>query len=56
MYLIYHAENPFFEKFKVNDRPWPWNENREKWNQTLRKTLSLIFFNTCILIPCLTIG
>jgi hypothetical protein len=32
LYIIYHLEHPFFEKFKTNDKPWPWQEDREKWN------------------------
>ena len=27
-YLIYHLEHPFFEQYKANTQPWPWNQNK----------------------------
>jgi hypothetical protein len=24
MYLIYHIELPFFERYKISNEPWPW--------------------------------
>lgn len=25
MWVIYHIELPFFERYKINSNPWPWN-------------------------------
>ena len=48
-YVFYHIKHPKIEQFKVSDRPWPWDENPEKWRNLLRETLPVIFFNMVIL-------
>ena len=40
-FLIYKLEHPFFEKYKVNDNPWPWKENYEEWQKMLWRTLKV---------------
>jgi sterol desaturase/sphingolipid hydroxylase (fatty acid hydroxylase superfamily) len=27
MWGVYHVEHLFFEKYKINSKPWPWYEN-----------------------------
>ncbi len=51
MYVIYHLEWEFFERYRVNDYEWPWNIDRPKWISFLKKTLGLVFFNQFVLIP-----
>ena len=51
MYVIYHLELPFFERYKVNDRPWPWNNKNEDWNGMLYKTIKQLLFNHLLILP-----
>ena len=51
MWVIYNLEWPFFERYKVLDRPWPWNEDQEKWRIMLKKTILLLFVNQVIILP-----
>jgi sterol desaturase/sphingolipid hydroxylase (fatty acid hydroxylase superfamily) len=49
--VIYKLNSNFFERYKVNDRPWPWNENPEKWKKTLKESIVLILVNHFIVLP-----
>jgi hypothetical protein len=51
LWFIYHIEHPFFEKYKINNEPWPWNDNKTKWNKVIRKTLLLVGFNVFVMTP-----
>lgn len=51
MYLIYHIELPFFERYKISNEPWPWYENREEWNALLKKSIKLVTFNALVSYP-----
>ena len=31
MYPIYHFKLPFFERYKVSNQPWPWDEDNKAW-------------------------
>ena len=42
-------KHPKIEQFKTSERPWPWEEDKEKWKALLRETIPLILFNTIIL-------
>mmetsp|Transcript_31398 Transcript_31398/g.61191 ORF Transcript_31398/g.61191 Transcript_31398/m.61191 type:complete len:290 (+) Transcript_31398:53-922(+) len=60
MLPIYTAKWPFFEQFKISDKPWPWHDPnptvREAfWSQS-RKSVGLFLFNFFILVPLLTYG
>ena len=55
MVVIYKAELPFFERYKIHDKAWPWKEDPVAWNKLLKETISLLFFNQVILMPCLFI-
>jgi len=52
-YVIYHIEHPFFEQYKANPKPWPWNEDRKKWKNLLRKTVLQSLWNNLFIIPAL---
>jgi len=54
MYVIYHMEHPFFERYKINDRPWPWNNKNEDWNGMLKTSIKQLLFNHFIILPVLT--
>ena len=51
LWLIYRSELPFFERYKIADQPWPWQEDREKWNSFLRETVKLVAFNNLVTLP-----
>jgi hypothetical protein len=53
MWAIYHINLPFFERYKINSKQWPWVEDRVQWNKTLKKTLKLVGFNLLFTHPCL---
>ena len=55
-YILYHFEFSFIEKYKANDKPWPWYEmGREKWNEFLKDTLKSVCFNNLIFIHVFTL-
>jgi hypothetical protein len=41
MWVIYHLEWPFFERYKISKEPWPWNENKEEWKKKVVESLKL---------------
>jgi hypothetical protein len=41
MWLVYHLEHPFFEKYKISKEPWPWNENKTEWVAKVKKSIVL---------------
>jgi len=45
MVWIYKKKIPFFEKYRISHKPWPWEEDPIKWSATLRKTLKSIAIN-----------
>lgn len=48
-YIFYHFEFPFIERYKSNDLPWPWNEDRERWNSLWKKSVLLLLFNSNVI-------
>jgi hypothetical protein len=55
MWFIYHIEHPFFERYKINNDPWPWNKNREEWNELLWKSLKLVSINVLVIYPVIAL-
>jgi hypothetical protein len=56
MFLIYAARSPFFERFKIQNTPWPWlrgQAERDSYKLLIKKTLALISFNLFGLQPLL---
>jgi len=51
LYVIYHIEHPFFERYKVSPKPWPWHKNREEWNALLTNTILIVAVNNLLCIP-----
>jgi len=39
LWLVYHLEWPFFERYKITREPWPWNADPQKWYAHVGKTL-----------------
>jgi sterol desaturase/sphingolipid hydroxylase (fatty acid hydroxylase superfamily) len=51
MWVVYKLEWPFFERYKVHDKEWPWKENPEKWNELIKSTFIVLFINQIIVLP-----
>ncbi len=51
MCIIYKLDHPFFERYKVHDKAWPWKKNLEEWHKTLKETIIMIFINHVIILP-----
>jgi sterol desaturase/sphingolipid hydroxylase (fatty acid hydroxylase superfamily) len=49
MLWIYKRKLRFFENYRISNKPWPWEENPEKWAATLKTTLKAIAFNIFVL-------
>ncbi len=49
--IIYKLKINFFERYKVNDKRWPWDENPEKWSKTLQENIKLILINHLLIVP-----
>jgi sterol desaturase/sphingolipid hydroxylase (fatty acid hydroxylase superfamily) len=59
MFPIYYIQHPFFEQFKIQDKPWPWLNKNEKvrkafWNLA-KRSLKLATVNLFILAPILSL-
>ena len=57
MLPIYYLNIPFFEQYKISDKPWPWQSDNQQvrkdfWDLSLR-SIKLNAFNMLILIPSL---
>ena len=55
MYLIYwamyHFEWEFFMRYKINDLPWPWEEDAAAYRTLAYKSCVVAFINSNILSP-----
>jgi len=51
LWAIYHFELPFFERYKISNEPWPWNDNKKEWKILLKKSLLLVGFNNLVTLP-----
>jgi sterol desaturase/sphingolipid hydroxylase (fatty acid hydroxylase superfamily) len=56
MWVIYKLELPFFERYKCQDKPWPWKDDPAKWNQLLKDTAWNILLNQFVLLPAFFLG
>ena len=48
---FYVLQLSFIEKFKVNQVPWPWQEDKVKWRKMFKKTVFAFIINDFILFP-----
>lgn len=48
---LYLLELPFFERYKAEEDPWPWKEDRQKWWRLFLDTALLVGFNVLVLVP-----
>lgn len=56
MWIIYKLESPFFERYKVHDKPWPWmDKDNGNWKKLLNESLLIIGVNHLIILPLMGI-
>jgi sterol desaturase/sphingolipid hydroxylase (fatty acid hydroxylase superfamily) len=46
--IIYALNLPYFEQYKINDKPWPWQEDPVKFRKTCIFSLKLFLFNVVV--------
>lgn len=47
--VLYLFKIPFFESFKSNNLPWPWEKNKKKWKKALKKIILIYLINLILL-------
>lgn len=55
-YLVYTAKNPFLERYRIIDKPWPWESNPKQWKVIFKKTCMFFIMNQCIITPILLLS
>jgi methylsterol monooxygenase/4-alpha-methyl-delta7-sterol-4alpha-methyl oxidase len=51
MYVIYVIKLPFFERYRILNKPWPWEANPDTWKETLIKTLKNNAISHLMIVP-----
>lgn len=51
LYFIYVGKFPFFEKYRVSNDAWPWEDNPQEWKILLKSTVVTLFVNQMIILP-----
>lgn len=47
---IYKLKHPFFEKQKITNLPWPWEQKKEDWHKQLKKMIRTYIINFLIVV------
>ena len=50
LWFFYHFEFEMIERYKSNDLPWPWKEDREAWKTLCLKSIAVLCFNGNIMV------
>jgi len=56
MYVIYKMKLPFFERYRIMEKQWPWESSPEIWNTVLKKTLKTLALCHFVIVPVLILG
>jgi len=54
MFVIYKIKLPFFERYRISDKAWPWESKPEMWGAILKRTLKMLAFCHFVIVPLLT--
>ena len=54
-WLIYRSKLNFFERYKVNDNPWPWEKDRFEWDKMLKSCLKFHIINKYLVVTIINI-
>ena len=49
--VLYTLKIPYFEKFRITNEPWPWEQNPEDYKRLKKDTYLTVFINNFIIIP-----
>jgi sterol desaturase/sphingolipid hydroxylase (fatty acid hydroxylase superfamily) len=49
--FLYYFRFPFIEKFKVNNVPWPWEEDPKGWWSRFASCFKVYFINQALIFP-----
>lgn len=52
-FILYRYQFPFMEQFKINNLPWPWQENPKTWSLYIRDALKTAAFNQFVIFPAI---
>lgn len=55
MYAIYKMKLPFFERYRISDKPWPWENKPEMWNELIKKTFKVLALSHFVIVPGITL-
>ncbi len=55
MMLIYKLKHPFFEQYRVSNKPWPWESQPKLWDKVLKKTLKVLAIDHFAIVPAVLI-
>jgi len=50
-FVIYYLKWDFFERYKHNPEPWPWEKDPVAWKKLLKRTMKAILFNNFVVVP-----
>lgn len=48
-WAFYRYEIEFIERYKNNEEPWPWYEDKEKWQKLVKKSILMLFVNSNVI-------
>ena len=51
MMCIYKLNWNFFERYKIQTEPWPWEDNYEEWMVLLKKSIKQVAINSLMIQP-----
>ena len=54
-WLIYRSKLNLFERYKVNDNPWPWEKDRFEWDKMLKSCLNFHIINKYLVVTIINI-
>ena len=50
-FILYYYCIPIVESCKINPDPWPWQQNKEGFKESIKKVFNQLLFNQIITIP-----
>jgi sterol desaturase/sphingolipid hydroxylase (fatty acid hydroxylase superfamily) len=52
-YFVYTSKHPFLERYRILQKPWPWEENREDWKKLFKEAVGCFLLHQCFITPLL---
>jgi sterol desaturase/sphingolipid hydroxylase (fatty acid hydroxylase superfamily) len=51
---IYWLKSPFFERYKAEPEPWPWEADPKQWQELLGQSIQVVCINLFLLVPTIS--